>query len=643
MPDSLLLCPRKLRCRFSLQPAHESFWFESSVQGCQQVKNILTAKKGGRLEKLIEGTFGSTTEEVEVKQGSKESCMESKNSLMQRKKKSINPHKKGGSECPVQCANNEFSKDVDESVRKRPIKYKAVQVNISTEILRQPPVVTQPPKLPAPSEIPADGKFQDITVLACERLRYRACLKSAASQQQSQRSVCISELSALTCDNVHRNKILSVRESESAKADGIQSPSKQLESNVENSERNAMHLKVMDSTSNAGLAQEGQSISLVHKDCSETVLSSKISVAKSIIMELDGQGSIPEMHQSEVGCPVENGGAKVYKGHAGKKKLRKHKRKAGSLCAQAVQHAPGPAVNCKKTRDVSKGLNVEHAKKSSHQSGLSFVRIKVKGPQMQEPHSCKVTVHKHILKDSAQNLMLPTAEARSMLSSALDEQSCRNRTALEEWCLKDNSAQVDRRDPGSLKICHSATVQHVEAETGKSFCEEAQASPEGNFCSSTMMAETNSLSELASLGIGASKTTCIHLEQQKTGRLDADLHSDDSHALPPKGGEDGDCEIVSALSSDVVKQVNQIKHAPCAAAVSLGGIEVHDNDQKEGAGHAREPPGSSDQAFKEVCICYLGSIFSFIQNLILESNSIILCLNFSSFQKLSIVMFLRVL
>ncbi len=166
MPDSLLLCPRKLRYRFSLQPAHESFWFESCVQGCQQVKNILTAKKGGRLEKLIEGTFGSTTEEVEAKQGSKESCMESKNSLMQRKKKSINPHKKGGSDCPVQCANNEFSKDVDESVRKRPIKYKAVQVNISTEILRQPPVVTQLPKLPAPSEIPADGKFQDIIVLS---------------------------------------------------------------------------------------------------------------------------------------------------------------------------------------------------------------------------------------------------------------------------------------------------------------------------------------------------------------------------------------------------------------------------------------------------------------------------------------------
>lgn len=639
MPDSLLLRPRKLRCRFRLQPAHESFWFESCVQGCQQVKNILTAKKGGRLEKLIEGTFGSTTEEVETKQVSKESCMESKNSLMQRKKKSINPHTKGGSDCPVQCANNDFSKDVDESVRKRPIKYKAVQVNISTEILRQPPVVTQLPKLPAPSEIPADGKFQDITVLACERLRYRACLKSAASQhcqQQSQRSVCISELSALACDNVHRNKILSVRESESAKADGIQSPSKQLESNVENSVWNAMHLKVMDSTSNAGLAQEAQPISLVHKDCSETVLSSKISVAKSIIMELDGQGSIPDMHQSEVGCPVENGGAKVYKGHAGKKKLRKHKRKAGSLCAQAVQHAPGPTVNCKKTSDVSKVLNVEHAKKSS----LSFVRIKVKGPQMQEPYSCKVTVDKHILKDSAQNLMLPTAEAKSLLSSALDEQSSRNRTALEEQCLKDNSAQVDRRDPGSLKICHSATVQHIEAETGKSFCEEAQASQEGHFRSSTMVAETNSLSELASLGIGASKTTCIHLEQQKTGRLDADLHSDDSHALPPKGGEGVDCEIVSALSSDVVKQVNQIKHAPCAAAVSLGGIEVHDNDQKEEAGHAREPPGSADQPFKEVCPCYLGSIFSFMQNLILKSNSIILCLNFFPFQKLSIVMFL---
>ncbi len=645
MPDSLLLCPRKLRYRFSLLPAHESFWFKSCVQGCQQVKNILTAKKGGRLEKLIEGTFGSTTEDVETKQGSKESCMESKNSLMQRKKKSINPHKKGGSDCPVQCANNEFSKDVDESVSKRPIKYKAVQVNISTEILRQPPVVNQPPKLPAPSEIPADGKFQDITVLACERLRYRACLKSAASQhcqQQSQRSVCISELSALACDNVHRNKILSVRESESAKADAIQLPSKQLESNVENSLWNGMHLKVMNSTSNAGLAQEAQPISLVHKDCSETVLSSKISVGKSIIMELDGQGRIPDMHQSEVGCLVENGGAKVYKGHAGKKKLRKHKRKAGSLCAQAMQHAPGSTVNCKKSSDVSKGLNVEHAKKSSHQSGLSFVRIKVKGPQMQEPHSCKVTVDKHILKDSAQNLMLPTAEARSMLSSALDEQSSRNRTALEERCLKDNSAQVDRRDPGSLKICHSATVQQVEAETGKTFCEEAQASQEGNFCSRTMVAETNSLSELASLGIGASKTTCIHLEQQKTGRLDADLHSDDSHALPPKGGECGDCEIVSALSSDVVKQANQIKHAPCTAAVSLGGTEVHDNDQKEEASHAREPPGSLDQAFKEVCPCYLGSIFSFMQNLILESNSI-LCLNFSPFQKLSIVMFLWVL
>jgi hypothetical protein len=229
-----------------------------------------------------------------------------------------------------------------------------------------------------------------------------------------------------------------------------------------------------------------------------------------------------------------------------------------------------------------------------------------------------------------------------MLSSALDEQSSRNRTALEERCLKDNSAQVDRRDPGSLKICHSATVQQVEAETGKTFCEEAQASQEGNFCSRTMVAETNSLSELASLGIGASKTTCIHLEQQKTGRLDADLHSDDSHALPPKGGECGDCEIVSALSSDVVKQANQIKHAPCTAAVSLGGTEVHDNDQKEEASHAREPPGSLDQAFKEVCPCYLGSIFSFMQNLILESNSI-LCLNFSPFQKLSIVMFLWVL
>ncbi|KAH8966115.1 hypothetical protein BDL97_03G007500 [Sphagnum fallax] len=541
-----------------------------TLKGCQQVKSMLTSKKGGRLEKLIEGTFGSATEEVEPKQSSKMSCIESEEFSVQKKQKLINCPEKGGSDFPEQHGAHEISEEVDESLRRRPIVYKAVPVNLSTHIFRQPPAVTQVPKVPAPSQPVGDGKFQDVTVLACERLPYHLSLKSAASQhcrQQSQWSTCISELRPADSDNAHRNKVLSVRKSSSAKENG-QLLSKRLESNI-NSVCNAMHFNVMDTMSNSGVAHEVQTIPLGDKNCSKMLLSSKISVAKSVITQLDGQGSKPELCLPEVGFSAESS-VKVHNGHAVKKKLLKKHKKEGSVSAQAVQLAPGHTVSCQRRGDLSRGPDLEHVKKCCRQSGLPLVRIKVKGPQMQEPDSNKLTSDQKIMKDSAQNLILANAPTSSLTSSAVDEGFNRNSNVLEEQCLRKDSAQVAIKDPGRPKSHPSAILQHSEIEAGKRFLGE--------------------------------------VEQQKTSILDTDLPSDDRHTLPPKeAGEGGEqCEKVPGLSTDVEKVGDQMKHSPFVPAFSLKDVEVCDNDREGGC--AREAHVSPDQALREAW-SYAGKFF----------------------------------
>ncbi len=353
---------------------------------------------------------------------------------MQKKQKLINCPEKGGSDFPEQHGAHEISEEVDESLRRRPIVYKAVPVNLSTHIFRQPPAVTQVPKVPAPSQPLGDGKFQDVTVLACERLPYHLSLKSAASQhcrQQSQLSKCVSELRPADSDNAHRNKVLSVRKSSSAKENG-QLLSYQLESNI-NSVFNAMHFNVMDNMSNSGVAHEVETIPLGDKNCSKMLLSSKISVAKSVITQLDGQGGKPELCLPEVGFSTESS-VKVHNGHTVKKKLLKKHKKEGSVSAQAVQLAPGHTVSCQRTGDLSRGPDLEHVKKCCRQSVLPLVRIKVKGPQMQEPDSNNLTSDHQIMKDSAQNLILANAPTSSLMSSAVGM-----RDSIEIWtCLRSN-------------------------------------------------------------------------------------------------------------------------------------------------------------------------------------------------------------
>jgi hypothetical protein len=484
----------------------------------------LTPKKGGRLEKLIEGTFGSTTAEevVEVKKSLRESCIELKEdySLIRRKKrKPINPHEKGAqsdSYYPEQCATYTFSTgDINQSLREKPIKDKAVQVNISTQMLRQQPlpaVASQAPKLLAPLQISDDGKFQNVTVLACEQLPYRTCLTSQHcwQQQSQQQSIGISAQSTCDCDkNVHRDKALTLspRGSNSVKGVGMYLPLKQSESNVEKPSvhSSAMHLKVMESMSNA--------------------------VAKPISKELDGQWGKPD--QLEVGSPAENSGVKAHKGHESKKKkLNRHKMKEGSVSsAQVVQLT----ASCKKTGDESKGPpNLEQPVRKS--SGLLLpLRIKVKGPQRKEPNSNMAATaadHHDVPKDNnAQNLMSASGgAARSMMSSGIDEQSSRNRNVLlEEQYLKDNSVQVAAsRGPGRPKKQQTASQE------------------EGQHVRSSILgaAETKCTSDLlTSLGRGASKADgSIHVEQQqqKPGLLDTDLPSDDRcDAFPPNEGGGG--------------------------------------------------------------------------------------------------------
>lgn len=526
------------------------------IQGCQQIKRILTASKGGRLEKLIEGTFGRMSGKDDGKSSLNESKMRFEDLSVQRKRKFLDAQEKydsGKAPHVERTETDSSSKDYDGQLRKKVMKYNAVQVDVRAQYKKQPSSAMQNHDIQTLSGALDDGKFQEITVLECEQLPQTLRSRLVGSQhsrQPSQRSICLSDLSASDSGNAQTNKDLNENEfavPEVETENACHLASEQMRSRIGASAPIGVHLRTGDPVDGSEMVHEVQPTNVLgNRDSSRYPSSSKSSVAKPSGTEdreasrsfVSARGSVLQevqcSHAKSDGLDADKG--RLFK----KKKLKKHKRRHAhvedSLCPRTRAVLPVPehtvgtsVIERSPRRDVLKGPVSENVMTNNGTTPGSLsrrreVRIKVKGPHLLEEHTSRVQSAHPFVQETAETSVATFSVRKTTITSPVREQSRGDLEMLEKRYSTPYSSNPEHgnvKSPSNVAVRLSEGEEEEKSETGEigrgvhdgpeSMDIERFSEPWGEVAPGSVRA-THSKQQMEKDALGSRKSSALSLE-----------------------------------------------------------------------------------------------------------------------------------